>query len=153
MCVCVLQLLYISYIDHSHDRGSMVICYVEKVLELIGSQCRTCSCQCNVPARIVGCTLVVKVVCIRGLVFSWASSSTIVNANKSALYRTNFIFASAVLLSGNNFYKILQLCHFMGLKCILPSTYLACQRLCFSPAVQVFYDKEMVSLFVVSASG
>ena len=127
---------------------TIVMCYVDKLLELNGSQCRFCRLQSKVSARAVGCSLVVKVVCNRGDTFSCASSPVVTNSNKSMLYKANLVFASAFLLSRNNYYKVLQLCSFMNMKCISPSTYCAYQRLCLSPAIQKFYNKQMVSLSV-----
>ena len=126
----------------------MVMCYVDRLLELIGRQCKFCPLQAKVSARAVGCSLVVKMACSRGHTFSWASSPLVTNSNKSVLYKANLVFASALLLSGNNYYKVLQLCRFMNLKCISPSTYFAYQRLCLTPATEKFYNKEMVSLSV-----
>ena len=136
------------YLDQSHGMETIVMCYVDKLLELIGSQCKFCPLQSKVSARAVGCSLVVKMVCSRGHTFSWASSPVVTNSDKSMLYKANLVFASALLLSGNNYYKVLQLCRFMNMKCISPSTYYAYQRLCLSPAIQKFYNKEMVSVSV-----
>ena len=125
------------------------MCYVDRLLELIGRQCKFCPLQVKVSVRTVGCSLVVKMVCSREHTFSWASSPLVTtNSNKSVLYKANLVFASALLLSGNNYYKVSQLCRFMNLKCISPSTYFAYQRPCLTPAIEKFYNKEMVSLSV-----
>ena len=115
--------MYFEYVpslilDNSHGVETIIMCYVDRLLELIGSQCKFCSLQCKVSARAVGCSLVVKMVCSIGHTFSWASSPVVTNSNKPVLYKANLIFASAVLLSGNSYYKVLQLCRFMNLKCI-----------------------------------
>ena len=122
--------------------------YVDKLIDLIGSQCKSCPLQSKVSARVVGCSLVIKMVCSKGHTFIWASSPVVTNSDKSILYKANLVFASALLLSGNNYYKVLQLCHFMNMKSISPSTYYTYQRLCLSPAIQKFYNKEMVSLSI-----
>ena len=135
----------VCLLDHNHGIEPKIICYMDNLLELIGSQCRFCPLQCKISTRMVGCTLVVNMTCDAGHTFSWASSPSLMNSVNSTIYKANLAFASAVLLSGNNFYKILQLCRFMGLKCISPSTYFAYQRLCLCPAIQEFYNSRMVS--------
>ena len=102
--------MYFEYVPslilgNSHGVETIIMCYVDRLLELIGSQCKFCSLQSKVSARAVGCSLVVKMVCSRGHTFSWASSPVVTNSNKSVLYKANLIFASTVLLSGNNYHK------------------------------------------------
>lgn len=66
---------------------------MDRLLELIGSQCKFCSLQSKVSVGAVGCSLVVKMVCSRGHTFSCAPSPVVTNSNKSVLYKGNLIFA------------------------------------------------------------
>ena len=71
------------YLDHSHGMETIVMCNVDKLLELIESQCRFHSLQSKVSARAVGRSLVVKMVCGRGHTFSWASLPVVTISDKS----------------------------------------------------------------------
>ena len=141
----VYILLYTSFVDHDHGIEPKIMCFMDNLIELIGNQCRFCSLKCKVSTRVVGCTLVVNMLCNTGHTFSWASSPVLINHNNSTIYKGNLAFALALLLSGNYFNKILQLFHFLGLKCISTSTYYAYQRLVLCPAIQKFYNNAMVS--------
>ena len=55
--------------------------YVERLLELTGSQCRSCPLQCTITTRVVECALVMKMKCSAGHVFTWSYSLVIRNAN------------------------------------------------------------------------
>ena len=139
----VLQ--YVTFtLSFNLSLDTKVICFVDKLLELVGDVCRSCGLQSKTTARVVGCILLVKSVCSQGHTFSW-SSPVLMNSNNAVIYKGNLVFAAALLLSGNNYYKIRQFCRFMGLRCISPTTYYRYQRLCFSPAIQKYYDKQMVS--------
>jgi len=85
-------------------------------------------CMSTAVYRIVGCALEVKWKCSNGHKFNWASSSTIRNANRHIMYKCNLDFATTVLLSGNNYYKIRHFCKILGLESISPTTYFAFQQ-------------------------
>ena len=136
MSVCVIPV-------HTYT-GCKVICYVEKILELLGSQCRECSLQCEVTSKKVGCALVLKMKCSAGHVFTWCSSPTVTNANQHEIYKINMDFSSAVLFSGNNYYKIRQFCRFISVEVLSPSTYFSYQRLCLCPVISDYYNRKMV---------
>lgn len=123
------------------------MCFMDNLIELIGNQCRSCPLKCEVSTRVVGCTLVVNMVCNAGHTFSRASSPVLVNRNNSTIYKANLVFASALLLSGNNFNKILQLCRFLGLKCISASTYYAYQGCAFVLPFRSFTTIKWLVLF------
>ena len=122
-----------------------IICSVSKLLELVGDKCKSCSRPCSsVSHRVIGCTLVITCQCEMGHTFTWASSVTICNAGTSEMFRNNLSFATSILLSGNNFYKIQQLCKILNLRCIAPTTYFLYQRLCLCPTIKCFYDQSQV---------
>ena len=93
------------------------------ILELIGDQCRHCALIAKATVKTIGCGLAIKQKRESGHVFSWASSPIITKRNGQAIYKINLAFASSLLVSGNNFYKINQFCTFMGTKCISASTF------------------------------
>jgi len=100
--------------------------------------------QCEITTRSVGCAIVVKMKCNAGHVFTWSSSPVIRNANRQTIYKCNLAFASSLLFSGNNYYKIRQFFKFIDVSCIAPSTYFTYQRLCLCLVISDFYDRQMV---------
>ena len=82
--------------------------------------------------------------CNAGHVFTWSSSPVIRNANRRAVFKCNLVFASSLLFSGNNYYKIQQFFKFMDVSCIAPSTYFTYQRLYLCPVISNFYNKKTV---------
>lgn len=136
-----------TYLYTGCDRGK-VICLVEKIVDLVGNRCKTCGIPCTVTKKVIGCALVIKMVCNAGHKFTWASSPILRNSKRSAIYQINLDFVSTLLLSGNNFYKIQQFCRFLGVKCVSSSTYFTYQQLCLCPAISEFYNRKMVSKHV-----
>ena len=127
------------------DSSTKVICFVDKILELIGNKCSVCQQQCAIITKVVGCALEVKSECSNGHKFTWASSPTIRNANHRVIYKSSLVFASALLLSGNNYYKIHHFCKILGVESISPTTYFTYQRLFLCPVISDFYDTAMMS--------
>lgn len=84
----------------------------------------------KVTSRRVGCALVLKMESDAGNLFCWSSSPIIRNAGQNSVYKVNLDFASALLFSGNNYYKIRLFCrrvHFtQHLLCILMALSLSC---------------------------
>ena len=103
------------FLGHTHVEDAKIICYIDRLLELAGSKCRICQLPCKRSTKVVGCALEVNMVCSAGHSFNWASSPLLTNSRSSAMYKINLVFASALLLSGNNYYKIRQFCRFMTL--------------------------------------
>jgi len=132
-------------VGHIHGVDAKVICYIDRLLELAGSKCRFCQMPCKRFTKVVGCALELNMVCSAGHSYNWASSPVLTNSSTSVMYKINLAFSSALLLSGNNYYKLRQFCRFMTLKCLSPSTYFSHQRLCLCPVIQDFYYKKMAS--------
>ena len=122
----------------------MVLCYVKKLLELTGSQCRSCPLQRTITTWIVECALVMKMKCSAGHVFTWSSSPVIRNANRHAIYKANLVFASALLFSGNNYYS-----NFMHVNCISPSTFFTYQQLVSAQWYQILYQLDIKKMYVI----
>jgi len=94
---------YLSFTDESNEEVK-IICSLSKLLELTGERCRFCPHQCSSTSyRVVGCTVVIKCMCEMGHTFVWASSPTICNAGNSDMFKNNLVFASSILLSGEQF--------------------------------------------------
>ena len=54
-----------TYIYTGCDRRK-VICLVEKIIDLVGNQCKRCGIPCTVTKKVIGCALVIKMVCNAG---------------------------------------------------------------------------------------
>jgi len=137
---------YLLFTDESNEEVK-IICSLSKLLELAGERCRFCPHRCSsVSHRVVGCTVVIKCMCEMGHTFVWASSPTICNAGNSEMFKNNLVFAASILLNGNNFYKIQQLCKISQICCISPTTYFLYQRLTVCPTIKQFYEQSQVHL-------
>lgn len=120
---------------------------MELLLELAKGRCREEHCNklySNVTQTTSGCCLIIHAECENGHSFRWNSSKSFYNQNNQNIYYDNLDFASAVVLSGNNFHKIEQFFCFLNTKIISASTFFAYQRLYICPAVDRFYQVEQV---------
>ena len=113
------------------------ICSVNKLLELIGSNCHTTGCNrnCSVTYSFNGCCLVIKGLCSVGHVFTWTSSDMQVNRSGGKIFVNNLDLASARVVSGNNFSKMQLLFHFLHMPIISLTTFHAYQRLYICPGI------------------
>ena len=68
------------------------------------------------------------------------------NAKGDTSAAINFLFASSILLSGNNFEKVEQLMEFTGIKTISSSTYHLYQRMYVCPGIEKYFSQEQRSL-------
>jgi len=142
--------LYNNIITVESHEEVKVLCSLSKLLELAGDRCRICSCCCSsISHWVVGCTLVIKCLCEVGHMFSWESSTTICNTGNSEMFWNNLVFDASILLSGNSFYKALQLCKIFNLSCIAPTTYFLYQRLA---TIKRFYEQSQVQFLSTSVN-
>jgi len=109
-----------THYTHRHTHTTLL----SKLLELAGEKCRIFPYHSSsVSHRVVGYNVVIKCLCEMGHTFVCASSPTICYAGNSEMFKNNLVFAASILLSGNNFYKIQQLCKISNISCISPTTY------------------------------
>ena len=85
-----------------------VICMIGKLLELARRKCHESNCSsCYIiKHKFSGCTLIISGACQQGHHFYWASSCTIGKSCGNAVHEDNILFATAIVLYGNNFQKI-----------------------------------------------
>ena len=76
--------------------NSRFVCSVDKLLELVGSKCRTegCDRDCNFTPAFVGCCMVVTGLCCAGHAFTWESSHVKLNKPGSRVFTDNLDIAS-----------------------------------------------------------
>ena len=101
-----------------------------------------CSKTVMVSHYFVGACLVVKVKCTSLHTTEWMSSPLHNNAKNHAIPAINLLFASAVLVSGNNFEKVNQLINYVGLRAISHSSFYLYQRLYICPAIDCFSARK-----------
>jgi len=106
------------------------VCSVHKLLELIGTNCRTKGCdkKCHITYTYCGSCMVMKGMCGDGHGFTWTSSDTLANKAGCNVFTDNLDIASAVQLSGNNFAKILLFFRFLNIPVISETTFHSYQR-------------------------
>ena len=112
MCCIYFLIVTFVYIGVSNVK---VVCRVQKLLELAGEICRNdgCSAKQVVKYSIIGCCIVIKGSCEHGDCFTWESSEKICSQVCGRIYVDNLEFASALVLSGNNYRKIAILQSFL----------------------------------------
>lgn len=139
------------FINTSHNLpldafGNRIFCSVNKILKLAQRKCSfpLCDSFYKVSYKPSGCAIIVSGICDNGHKFEWTSSESSVNQSEHTLYRDNLSFATALVLSGNNFSKIALFCKFYGVKVISKSTFYAYQRQYICAAVHHFYTTKQV---------
>ena len=101
---------------HLYKTGTMskrIICSTHKILELFGRKCQVDGCgkEYYFNNTTIGCCFSISAQCANGHSCKWLSSEKLSNASMD-IYQDNLDFAAALVLSGNHFYKIQQLCQF-----------------------------------------
>ena len=97
-----------------------IFCSLHKLLQLAGYICKVDGCRArrDIDYKIHGCTVKLFGICTQGHRFVWESSDVITSKAGGRLYLDNLNFASALILSGNNFCKMMAFASFYGLKII-----------------------------------
>lgn len=92
-----------------------IICSLHKLLQLVGQVCQVdgCGARQEVDYRITGCCITVFGICTSGHQFNWNSSDTLTSQAGGMIYLDNLNFASALVLSGNNYRKFYGFCSFL----------------------------------------
>ena len=123
------------------------VCSVHKLLELIGTNCRTKGCdkKCHITCTYCGSCMVMKGMCGDGHGFTWTSSDTVANKAGCNLFTDNLDIASIVLLSGINFAKIALFFQFLKIPIISKTTFRSYQHHYICPGINIFYQTEHVS--------
>ena len=83
----------------------------------------SCRCPINIDYDIKSGCLQVIGCCINGHRLDWVSSDFQLNKNNKRFYDSNLLLAAAVIVSGNNFAKIVKFFKFMGVSIISPTTF------------------------------
>ena len=125
-----------------------VICSLHKLLQLAGHICQVDDCRARreIHYKVYGCSVKIFGVCTKGHRFIWESSDVITSKAGGRLYLDNLNFASSLILSGNNFRKIMVFARFYGLHIVGVTTFHGYQRNIICPAVDMFYKREQVRI-------
>lgn len=124
-----------------------MVCRVERLLELVGETCRHdgCSAKQVVKYIITGCCIVIRGLCEHGHCFTWESSDKLCSQACGQIYTDNLQFASAIVLSGNNYRKIAIFTKIFGQQIIGQTTFHMYQRNLICPGIDRYYQSEQVS--------
>ena len=133
--------------------GVRIICSLSRLLQLARRKCTCdgCNSLCNIFYKKCSFCLLINRIRESGHPFTWESSEHLQNQSNNWLYQDNFHFASAVLLSGNNFTKVELLCQFLGVPIISKSTFHSYQCNYICPAINKYYTTEQVCKDGISA--
>ena len=113
-----------------------VISTLDKVMELIPSQCKVCGETVTVQHNMSGAVVIIQWNCSHGHADSWTSSDVLTVKSNQKVYVNNVQLCAAILLSGNNFQKFDLLAKFLGLSSISETLYYRVQKLYCCPSIQ-----------------
>ena len=105
-----------------------------------------CRARREIDYKLYGCSVKVFGVCAKGHHFIWESSDVVTSKAGGRLYVDNLNFASSLVLSGNNFRKIMVFARFYGLHIVRVTTFHGYQRNIICPAIDMFYKQEQVKI-------
>lgn len=132
--------LCICYVNH--DRSCYWFTWKHS-MPIANGKCRETNCNSIYHVYHKFC-LIIEGRCANGHTFNWELSPSM-NTYKCKSYVDNLDFASAIVLSGNNFTKMKLFCQFLGLPCISKTTFQTYQRLFICPIIDRHYKLEQVS--------
>ena len=146
-CILIFDLFPCDLLDHTCPK---IICSLHKLLQLVGQVCQVDGCRARreVDYKLTGCCITVFGICTSGHRFNWNSSDTLISQAGGMIYLDNLNFASALVLSGNNYRKIMVFARFYGLHIIEVTTFHGYQHNIICPAVDTFYKQEQVRILL-----
>jgi len=126
-------------------------CSLHKLLQLAGHICEVDGCRArqDIDYKIHSCTIKLFGICTQGHRFVWESFDVITSKADGRLYLDNLNFASTLILSGNDFRKMMGFASFYGLKIIGVTTFHGYQRNIICPAVEKYYKQAQVRQFPI----
>ena len=116
--------------------GQNFIVSESKIMDLFKGRCQepSCSSQCKVRSKSVGCTQEIWWTCQNGHKGKWSSSE-----KYGGLYSNNLQFSAAVLLSGNNYSKVELMSRFLALACPSKASFRVQKFYCI-PAIEEWWQ-------------
>ena len=117
--------------------GQKFIVSESKIMDLFKRRCPepSCSSQCKVRSKSVGCTQEIWLTCQNGHKGKWSSSE-----KYGGLYSNNLQFSAAVLLSGNNYSKVELMSRFLALACPSKASFFRVQKFYCIPAIEEWWQ-------------
>lgn len=108
-------------------KSTRYICSINRLLDLAAEVCnvKNCGSQRKVDYKPSGCCIIIYGTCGKAHAFQWESSERLGHGQpkQKQLHVDNFHFASAIVLSGNNYSKIEQFARFYRLNIISHSVF------------------------------
>ena len=127
--LCVVKFCVVWCIGHVCPK---IICSLDKLLQFTGHICQV--------DKLYGCSVKVFGVCMKGHCFIWESSDVVTSKAGGRLYLDNLNFTS-LILSGNNYRKIMVFARFYGLHIIGVTTFHGYQCNIICHGVDTFYKR------------
>ena len=124
-----------------------VIVTIEKLKELKGKTCREmqndkiCGSILTYTSSERGAISILSWPCPRGHAGIWRSSEVLKVTNNNNVYVNDILIPAAVVLSGNNYYKLANFCQAMNLQIPSGQSYLNSQKHFITPTVAEFWDR------------
>lgn len=136
-------------------KSTRYICSVNRLLDLAAGVCNVSNCgsQRKIDYKPSGCCIIIYGTCGNGHSFQWESSERLGQGQQQKqLHVDNLHFASAIVLSGNNYSKIEQFARFYRLNIISRSVFHGYQRNYICTGVNTYYKREQVCILLYNKS-
>ena len=130
-------------------KSTRYICSINKLLDLAAGVCNVSNCgsQRKVDYKPSGCYIIIYGTCGNGHTFQWESFERLGEGqHQKQLHVDNLHFASAIVLSGNNYSKIEQLARIFRLNIISHSVFQGYQCNYICTGVKEYYKREQVRI-------
>ena len=125
-----------------------VLCNLDKLLILFSGKCHKPGCveNCSIAKyKVIGCCVLIHSQCTNKHIFVWKSSEMLTSRTNNKLFQNNLLFASAIILSGQSYYKIADFANVLGLSVSSSSSFHCYQRHYICPGIEVFFNAEQVN--------
>ncbi|XP_065886789.1 uncharacterized protein [Dysidea avara] len=126
-----------------------VLCNLDKLLMLFSGKCHKPGCveNCSIAKyKVIGCCVLIHSQCTNKHIFVWKSSEMLTSRTNNKLFQNNLLFASAIILSGQSYYKIADFANVLGLSVSSSSSFHCYQRHYICPGIEVFFNAEQDKL-------
>ncbi|XP_065901411.1 serine-rich adhesin for platelets-like isoform X2 [Dysidea avara] len=94
-----------------------VLCNLDKLLMLFSGKCHKPGCveNCSIATdKVIGCCVLIHSQCTNKHIFVWKSSEMLTSRTNNKLFQNNLLFASAIIISGQSYYKNSRFCKCVG---------------------------------------
>jgi hypothetical protein len=143
-----------SHLYGEHVKQDRVVVDVNTLLPLFENGCQHHSCSGNskvTTSKTEAGVLCIYWNCTNGHQGRWTSSRLLCQKEGQNIYTNSILLATAVIITGNNYDKMLMFCKFMNLGFISKATFSRLQRNYVIPAITSLWDEMKTDVWTLLA--